>query len=152
MALARPLGDRVVIHGPLPQENMAAILRQAHLAVLPSFFEGLPLVVLEALAVGCRVVATALPGVLEMLAGVQSETVALVPRPRLKGQDQPYEEDEEVFVGELAQALKTQVQAAQRRPEFGLEAVSEILQYYSWPAVFARVERVYETIKRSSSP
>ena len=67
LALAQPLASRVVIHGPLHQDGMAAILRKAHIAVLPSFFEGLPLVVLEALAAGCRVVATALPGVVELL-------------------------------------------------------------------------------------
>jgi len=54
LALTRPLGRRVVVHGPLPQEDMAAILRKVHLAVLPSFFRGLPLVVLEGLAAGCR--------------------------------------------------------------------------------------------------
>jgi glycosyltransferase involved in cell wall biosynthesis len=140
------MGTRVVIHGPLPQENMAVILRRAHLAVLPSFFEGLPLVVLEALGAGCRVVATALPGVMEMLAGFQGKAVSLVPRPRLKSQDQPYEEDEEVFVWELAKALDTQVQAAQSQPNLALTEVSEVLNYFSWPAVFARVERVYQTI------
>jgi glycosyltransferase involved in cell wall biosynthesis len=146
--LARPLGSRVVIHGPLPQEDMAVILRKAHLAVLPSFFEGLPLVVLEALAAGCRVVATALPGVAELLEGCQIETVDLVLRPRLKTQDQPYEEDEEVFVQELAKALANQIQAAQHQPDIALTEVSQVLEYYSWPAVFSRVDIVYETVKR----
>jgi glycosyltransferase involved in cell wall biosynthesis len=148
LALARPLGARVVIHGPLHQEDMAVILRRAHLAVLPSFFEGLPLVVLEALAVGCRVVATALPGVVELLEGCQSETVSLVLRPRLKSQDQPYEEDEEVFVRELAKALANQIQAAQHQPDIALTEVSQVLEYYSWSAVFSRVERIYQTGKR----
>ena len=148
LALTRPLGTRVMIHGPLPQEEMAAILRKAHLAVLPSFFEGLPLVVLEVLAAGCRVVATALPGVMEMLDGFQSETVSLVPRPRLKSQDQPYAEDEEVFVWELTRALETQVQATQRQPEFALTEFQEVLGYYSWSAVFARVERAYKATLR----
>jgi glycosyltransferase involved in cell wall biosynthesis len=147
LGLARPLGTRVVIRGPLHQEDMAAILRKAHLAVLPSFFEGLPLVVLEALAAGCRVVATALPGVVELLEDCRSETVSLVLRPRLKSQDQPYEEDEEVFVRELAWVLENQIQAAQRQPDFALTDVSQILNYYSWPAVFARVERVYQAVK-----
>src|SRR3989339_408167 len=146
LALTRPLGSKVVVHGPLPQETMADILRKAHLAVLPSFFEGLPLVVLEALAAGCRVVTTALPGVVEMLEGYQSQAVSLVPRPRLKSQDQPHEEDEEVFVGELTKALETQVHAAQGQAELSLAEVSKVLDYYSWPAVFERVERVYETV------
>jgi len=148
LALAQPLASRVVIHGPLHQDGMAAILRKAHIAVLPSFFEGLPLVVLEALAAGCRVVATALPGVVELLEGCQSETVSLVLRPRLKSQDQPYEEDEEVFVRELAKALENQIQAAQRQPDIALTEVCRVIDYYSWPAVFARVERVYQAAKR----
>ena len=69
-----------------------------------------------------------------------------MPRPRLKSQDQPYEADEEIFIGELAKALETQVQAAQNQPEFPLTDFSEVLASYSWPAVFARVEKVYTTI------
>jgi glycosyltransferase involved in cell wall biosynthesis len=149
LALAQLLGSRVVIHGPLHQDGMAAILRKAHLAVLPSFFEGLPLVVLEALAAGCRVVATALPGVVELLEGCQSETVSLVLRPRLKSQDQPYEEDEEVFVRELAIALENQIQAAQHQPDIDLTELSQVLEYYSWPAVFSRVARVYQAVKNT---
>jgi glycosyltransferase involved in cell wall biosynthesis len=146
LALTRPLGTRVVVHGPLPQETIAATLRKAHLAVLPSFFEGLPLVVLEALAAGCRVVTTALPGVVEMLEGSQGQAVRLVPRPRLKSQDQPYEEDEEVFVGELSKALETQIHAAQGQAELSLAEISRVSDYYSWRAVFERVEGVYRTV------
>jgi hypothetical protein len=89
-----------------------------------------------------------LPGVAELLEGCQSETVGLVLRPRLKTQDQPYEEDEEVFVQELAKALANQIQAAQHQPDIALTEVSQVLEYYSWPAVFSRVDRVYETVKR----
>ena len=147
LTLAQPLGSRVVIHGPLHQEGMAAILRKAHLAVLPSFFEGLPLVVLEALAASCRVVATALPGVVELLEGCPSETVSLVLRPRLKSQDQPYEEDEEVFVRELAIAMENQIHAVHHQPDIALTEESQVLEDYSWPAVFSRVERTYQTVK-----
>jgi glycosyltransferase involved in cell wall biosynthesis len=148
LALTRTLGTKVVVHGPLPQETMAAILRKAHLAVLPSFFEGLPLVVLESLAAGCRVVTTALPGVVEMLEGFQSQAVSLVPRPRLKSQDQPFEEDEGVFVVELAKALETQVHAAQGQAELSLAEVSKLLNYYSWLTVFERVQMVYKTVMK----
>ena len=85
--LAAALGDRVHLWGPQPQEELARLMGQAHLVVLPSFFEGLPLVVLEALACGCRVVTTALPGVEAVLSGCDTEAILLVPRPRLLGQD-----------------------------------------------------------------
>ena len=112
--------------------------------VLPSFFEGLPLVVLEALASGCRVVTTALPGVVEVLGGYDTEAIVMVPRPRLLGQDTPHPEDEAGFVRDLAGALERQILAAGERPEVGRQAVAELLDYYSWSQVFARVEKVYQ--------
>jgi glycosyltransferase involved in cell wall biosynthesis len=70
LALAAALGDRVRVHGPLSQERLAGLLGHAHLFVLPSLFEGLPLVLIEALACGCRLVCTGLPGALELLSGI----------------------------------------------------------------------------------
>ena len=78
LELAAALGDRVQVWGPQSQEELARLMGQAHLVVLPSFFEGLPLVVLEALACGCRVVTTALPGVEEVLGGYDTEAIVLV--------------------------------------------------------------------------
>jgi glycosyltransferase involved in cell wall biosynthesis len=49
LRLADELGDRVKVHGAVNQQDLAAIMRQSHIFILPSFYEGLPLVVLEAL-------------------------------------------------------------------------------------------------------
>ena len=141
--LAAALGDRVQLWGPQPQAELARLMRQAHLVVLPSFFEGLPLVVLEALACGCRVVTTALPGVEEVLGGYDTEAIRLVPRPRLLGQDTPHPEDEDGFVSDLADALARQILAARERPEIDPGELGEILENYAWSQVFARVEQVY---------
>jgi glycosyltransferase involved in cell wall biosynthesis len=143
LELAAALKDRVHVWGPRSQEELARLMGQAHLVVLPSFFEGLPLVVLEALASGCRVVTTALPGVVEVLGGYDTEAILMVPRPRLLGQDTPRQEDEAVFVRDLAGALERQILAARERPEVDRQAVAELLDYYSWSQVFARVEQVY---------
>jgi glycosyltransferase involved in cell wall biosynthesis len=143
LELAAALGDRVQLWGPQSQEELARLMGQAHLVVLPSFFEGLPLVVLEALACGCRVVTTALPGVEEVLGGYDTEAILLVDRPRLLGQDTPRQEDEDGFVRDLADALARQILAARERPEIDRREVGEILEYYSWSQVFARVEQVY---------
>lgn len=49
--------------GRLDQPQLAERMNQADVFVLPSFYEGLPLVVIEALACGLQVVCTDLPGV-----------------------------------------------------------------------------------------
>ncbi|WP_174528990.1 glycosyltransferase family 4 protein [Micromonospora maritima] len=55
------VGDRVRLLGP--RDDVGALMRQADVVLLPSDREGLPGVVLEALATGTRVVASDLPGV-----------------------------------------------------------------------------------------
>ena len=141
--LAHELGERVVIHGQVPQQRLAAIFRQSHLFILASFFEGLPLVVLEALAGGCRVVATGLPGVLEVAADVSAEFITLVNTPRLRNLDKPYPEDLPAFERELARALDQQMAAVIRQPQLDLRAIQGQLAAFTWRGIFARIEKIY---------
>jgi glycosyltransferase involved in cell wall biosynthesis len=60
-----------------PQADVAAIWRRAHIAVLPSYREGLPKSLLEAAASGRPMVATDVPGCREIV--TENETGLLVP-------------------------------------------------------------------------
>ncbi len=71
------LGGRVEFLGELSQEQLAAGMRQAALFVLPSYSEGLPRVVFEAMAAGLPVVATAVSGNPEIIE--EGKTGFLVP-------------------------------------------------------------------------
>ena len=53
----------VVFGGRVSQDDLVLSYNESHVFALPSFFEGLPLVTVEALASGCRAVVTSLPGV-----------------------------------------------------------------------------------------
>lgn len=143
LALAKELGERVVVHGALPQKKLAPIVGQSHVLVLPSFYEGLPLVLLEGLASGCRIVATDLPGTGEVLGHSDAEFIALVRTPRLRFTDRPYEEDEEAFERNLERALREQVLAASRSPRIDLSPMRNVLDSYTWTGVFERVEEAY---------
>ena len=50
-------------------------MRRCAVCVLPSFYEGVPLVLVEAAACGCRIVATALPGVIEQIAPYLNDAI-----------------------------------------------------------------------------
>ena len=82
--LAAELGERVRVYGALPQKSLAKVMRESHILVLPSFYEGLQLVILEGLASGCRIVATDFPGTKEILGNFYTNIITLVKTPRLR--------------------------------------------------------------------
>ena len=151
MRQAAALGDRVTVHGQIPQANLAAIFRQSHMFVLSSFFEGLPLVVLEALASGCRVVATDLPGVREIAPGIPTDLLSLVRTPRLRNLDQPYAQDLPAFTEDLGRALAKQMTAAIQQPQIDLALIADTLTAFTWRGIFARVEKIYFDLMRAKN-
>ena len=66
-AMAAPLADRVRFTGFQSQEEVAQILATADAFVLPSFAEGVPVVLMEALAAGLPAIATRITGVPELI-------------------------------------------------------------------------------------
>lgn len=143
LQMARKLGKRTIIYGALSQPELATIMQGAHLFVLPSFFEGLPLVLLEALASGCRLIATSLPGVTEVLGGLETDYVRLVETPRFHGIDQPFKEDEALFQENLTHAIREQIEAIIRQPEIDHAQIEDQIAAFSWGRVFEKIEQVY---------
>jgi glycosyltransferase involved in cell wall biosynthesis len=143
LGLAAGLGRHVTVHGPVSQEHLADIMKGSHLFVLPSLFEGLPLVVLEALASGCRIVATSLPGVGDILEDGRTDFIDLVPTPRLCHVDKPFKADESRFERDLGDALQRQISAARRQPRLDLSTIADRMAEFSWRGVFEKVQALY---------
>ncbi|MBW2525270.1 MAG: glycosyltransferase family 4 protein [Deltaproteobacteria bacterium] len=140
------LAPSVIGHGSLDQPALADLLRQSAVCALPSFYEGLPLVLVEAIACGCRVVATALSGVMRELVPRLGSAIEVVPLPRLVGPDTPLAADLPQFVGDLTAALRRAAQAA--ASVSAGEPDESALAHFTWPAVFRRVERVWQSVMR----
>lgn len=67
-AIARAgLADRVTLPGWLDEAGVRAALAGAHMMVLPSFAEGLPVVLMEAMAAGRPAIATWVAGIPELM-------------------------------------------------------------------------------------
>lgn len=68
-SLAKELGvsSAVTFAGRLPEEETLAEIARSDLLVLPSFMEGLPIVLMEAMAVGVPVIASRVAGIPELV-------------------------------------------------------------------------------------
>ena len=132
-------------YGAVTQDVLGDIFRKHEVFVLPSYYEGLPLVVLESLACSMRVVVNEFPALIELLSETINESgrVAYVKQPRLENVDQPVESDLSAYCDRLAEALKIQIKRARERAELP-EKLHESINKYSWTGL---VERLWQTIQ-----
>lgn len=126
----------VTFLGRLPQRELADRYRESDVFVLPSFGEGLPLTLMEALACGDRAVVTDLPGIRPFLtSSVPGAPVFYVKAPEAaeEGLESGGQDSKELkqFEQELADQIAAAI-AAGRQP---CPDLSEI----SWQAVCKRV-------------
>ena len=134
------MAPMVVLHGQLDQPALGDLMRRCEICVLPSFYEGVPLVLVEAAACGCRIVSTALPGVIEQISPHLGDRLDLVPLPRLAGIDQPVPGDLPRFVDDLVVALGGALDAE-------TQATAPLdLGHFTWDTVFGRVEKIWREL------
>jgi len=143
LQLAANLGGRVTVHGRISQPALSTLMQRAHIFVLPSFYEGLPLVLLEAVACGCRIVTTELPCCRELLADAGGELTAMVPLGRMRTIDQPEPQDVPLIAERLREGLLKMAGLVQASHMPDYDAIKKITGPYDWSSVFARIEKSY---------
>lgn len=108
--LAKNCRIKVTFLGKLSQEKLAQVYRESDIFVLPSFYEGLPLTVVEALACGDRIVITDLPGVREWLdRHASGAEIRYVKLPAMQNEDEPVQTELPEFEERLAAAIRQSV-------------------------------------------
>ncbi len=147
LTLAGQLGDKITLHGSLQPAQLAEILKDSHLFILPSFFEGVPLVVLEALACGCRVITTNLPGIKEVFGQLICDWLQRVELPEMEAIDRPHAHAEEGFIQSLQKKITAQLAAIEHnRSAEPPQAVRKVIHDYEWESTFYRIEQVYDLV------
>ncbi len=93
--------------GKIEQKKLSSLFRKSHIFVLPSFYEGLPLVVIEALASGCNVVTTDILGVKDWIGKDINESLKIqyINLPRMKSIGVPFKEDLESFEKDISNSI-----------------------------------------------
>lgn len=123
-AAARGVGDRV--HFPGVRLDMPDLLRAADLFVMSSLWEGLPMVILEALAAGCPIVSTEVGGV---PTAVQHDRTGVLVPPR--------------DPAALAHAIESLLQDAPRRARYAAAGRALFHERFSADAMARRYEAIY---------
>lgn len=98
----------VTFLGKLTHPELAREMNRSDVFILPSFYEGLPLVLIEAMACGLKTVCTDLPGIRPWLdRAIPGNGTVFVKPPRMYLEDEPYPEDLPAFEQALAEAIQT---------------------------------------------
>ena len=143
LELADKLGEKVTNHGYVTHRKLSELMKRAHLQVLPSFFEGLPLVLFEGLASGCRIITTNLSGFEEIFGQASRDTIDLIELPPLETIDRPYQEDEAELETALSGSILKKITTIKKSPDFNDPQADDIASNYTWPKVFDRTLSVY---------
>ncbi|MDA3918584.1 MAG: glycosyltransferase [Deltaproteobacteria bacterium] len=143
LSLADRLGPKAIYHGSLSHEDLSALMRKAHIFILPSFFEGLPLVLLEALACGCRIITTALPGVHEIFKTDHPGMVRLVQLPILETIDKPFKKNEKAMEKDLSITMAEFISLVEKHPQPDMAYVQSISSVFTWEKIFTKIALIY---------
>ena len=104
--MAKECPCEVQFLGRLSHQDLAKEMNGSDIFILPSFFEGLPLVIIEAMACGLHVVCTDLPGIQAwMNAALPEHAVSFVKAPEMRNADEPVAEELPAFEQELAKTI-----------------------------------------------
>ena len=96
--------------GQIPQVKLAEVFASSDIFVLPSFFEGLNLASIEAMASGLIPICTDLPGMKPWIdRNVRNANVRYIEMPEMKSIDEPTESGKAKFVKDLAELLEMTV-------------------------------------------
>lgn len=99
--------NEIKFWGMIEQSKLKEIYNKGHIFILPSLYEGLPLVLVEALACGLRVITSDLPGIKPWFGDAinNSNMITYVDIPERVSQDRLKKNNEGIYIENIKRAL-----------------------------------------------
>lgn len=140
------VGDskKIKIYNAVDQVHLGEIMRHKDIFILPSYFEGLGLIAVEALGSGLRVVATEIEGLIEFLGDKinNSEIIEYIAMPTIYDTDKAVEEEKTAFVNRIVGALELMIERTREQREIPAELLEDI-EHHSWKR---KIEIIYNLL------
>ena len=140
------VGDstKIRIYNAVDQVHLGEIMRHKDVFILPSYFEGLGLIAVEALGSGLRVVATEIEGLIEFLGEKinSSEIIEYIKMPTIYDTDKAVEEEKPAFVNRIVEALELMIVRTRENRKIPVDLLEEI-ERHSWKK---KIEIIYELL------
>ena len=140
------VGDstKIRIYNAVDQVHLGEIMRHTDVFILPSYFEGLGLIAVEALGSGLRVVATEIEGLIEFLGEKinSSEIIEYIKMPTIYDTDKAVEEEKPTFVNRIVEALELMIERTRENRKIPVDLLEEI-ERHSWKK---KIEIIYELL------
>jgi len=143
---ATSLGSNVEFTGYISQKKLIEILNDTHIFVFPSFFEGIGLVVLEALACGCLVVVNEYENLLDFIPenAIKDGIVKTVKMPRMKSIDCPMDSEISEYLERLMNAIISQIESPNIYDYNKRIEANSLVHKWTWESLFTRVNMISE--------
>ena len=144
-AMAKKISFKLTAPGTVSQSELGNVFRRGDVFVLPSFYEGLPLVIIEALASGLRVVVSDLPGLRPWLGDEinRSGLISYVPLPGMVRADKPIMGELPIFESRLKNALLAQINQSSANRLAISPKIKQAIAKLSWLGVFEKIEKFF---------
>jgi len=123
------LQDRIRFEGHVNTKDLIRLYQNASVFVFPSYYEGLPTAILEAMSVGLPVVATHVGGIRDVIKDGENG-ISIPPGAPER----------------MAEAISVLIQDRELRKELGRNARRTIEESYTWDRVTDRLENCYSSL------
>lgn len=141
-------GDKSIrVYNVKDQKAVGDEFRKKDIFIMPSYYEGLGLVAIEALACGLYVVATEIDALMELLGQEINESgvIKYIPLPRIYDTDKPVEEDLPEFKENLKKGILCQIEKIRERDDTN-KKMEDKIKAFSWEGLVGRMNNIINSI------